>query len=125
MLSYRVSVPPPSDPTQEDHFSAALYGLFTDDTQNLHGTPGESVIYHSPRHGDIRLAIPQHPDVEEGRKLFAHHLWNAGIVAADAIESTSHHEGTGARHSESEHVNWDTRYWDVRGKHVLELGAGT
>lgn len=125
MLSFRVSVPAPPDPAQEDIFSAALYGLFTDDTQNLHGTPGESVIYHSPRYGDIKLAIPQHPDVEEGRKLFAHHLWNAGIVAADAIESTSHDGGADTKNAENEQVDWDTRYWDVRGKHILELGAGT
>ena len=123
MLPSRVSVPPPPNPTQEDIFASALGALFTDDTQDLHGTPGQRVIYQSPRYGEVVLGIPRHPDVEEGRKLFAHHLWNAGVVAADAIEvaSSSNAEQVAAEGK----VNWHKKYWDVRNKDILELGAGT
>lgn len=128
MLSSRVSVPLPSDPTQEDFFSSSISSLFTDDTQNSHGTPGQAVIYHSPRYGEIKLGIPQHPDVDERRKLFAHYLWNSGVVAADAIECASHDQtGESNAHSGQEggYTVWDQRYWNVRDKDVLELGAGT
>jgi len=125
MLSSRISVPLPAAPDAEDLFSSALSSLFTDDTQNSHGTPGSSVTYHSPRFGDIHLCIPAHPDVEEGRKLFAHYLWNAGVIAADAIEVASQdQEEIGDQDEERSQCLWDARFWDVRGKRVLELGAG-
>jgi len=122
MLLSRVWVRPPPNPEQEDIFSSSLASLFTDDTQNSHGTPGQSVVYNSPRHGDINLEIPRHPDVEEGRKLFAHYLWNAAVVAADAIESASTDE---QEELDASKVQWNKKYWDVRSKNVLELGAGT
>lgn len=127
MFPSRISVPTPTTPEAEDIFSSALSNLFTDDTQNCHGMPGSSVTYDSPRFGTIRLRIPAHPDVEDGRKLFAHFLWNAGMIAADAIETAS-------RDGNAEEQNglaidaganqWNRNYWDVRGKRVLELGAG-
>ncbi|KAK5076974.1 hypothetical protein LTR64_005547 [Lithohypha guttulata] len=123
MLPARVFIPHPPNPTQEDIFSSSLSALFTDDTQNSHGIPGQSVIYNSPRHGEIKLGIPQHPDVEEGRKLFAHYLWNAGVVAADAIETASNDRRIDD--SEDGKVSYNKEYWDMRGKDVLELGAGT
>lgn len=127
MLSSRVSVPLPPEYTQEDIFSSSISSLFTDDTQNSHGTPGQAVVYYSPRYGEITLGIPQHPDVEEGRKLFAHYLWNSGVVAADAIECASHDDVeivTDSEHATEPNI-WDRRYWNVKGKDVLELGAGT
>lgn len=123
MFTSRIFTPLPSAPESEDFFSSALPVIFTDHVQNSHGTPGSSVTYHSPRFGEIVLRIPAHPDVEEGRKLFAHYLWNAGVVVADAIEVASQDEAepdTDKRRG----GEWDTRYWDVRGKNVLELGAG-
>lgn len=80
------------------------------------------------------LRIPQHPEIEEGRKLFAHYLWNAGVICADAIEEASvakETEQNGQQNvgsnggEEGKRTHWDRRYWDVRGKKVLELGAGT
>lgn len=127
MYPSRISVPTPPTPETEDIFSSALASLFTDDTQNSHGTPGSSVTYHSPRFGTISLRIPAHPDVEEGRKLFAHYLWNAGVIAADAIETASQEQQRDDDPSASDlnQVLWDKKYWDVRGNRVLELGAGT
>lgn len=116
-------MPSAPNPSTEDIFSSALSTLFTDDTQNSHGIPGQSVIYNSPRYGKIQLGIPQHPDVEEGRKLFAHYLWNAGVVVADAIEVASQDDH--APGPEEGKVIWNKKYWDMRGRDVLELGAGT
>lgn len=123
MLPSRVSVPAPLNPEQEDIFSASLSTLFTDDTQNSHGTPGQSVVYQSPRFGAVTLEVPRHPDAEEGRQLFAHYLWNAGVVAADAIEYASRDKNMEERSAGQ--VRWNRRYWNMRNKDVLELGAGT
>ncbi|EXJ80341.1 hypothetical protein A1O1_08485 [Capronia coronata CBS 617.96] len=129
MFLSRISLPAPPTPEAEDIFSSALPALFTDDAPNSHGTPGSSVTYHSPRFGDLALRIPAYPGFEEGRKLFAHHLWNAGVIAADAIETASqdHDERDRLDTQDPTHVlvQWNKKYWDVRGKRVLELGAGT
>jgi hypothetical protein len=129
MLLSRISVPQPPEPEPEDIFHSALSTIFTDDTVNSHGTPGSYVTYKCSRFGEIKLQIPIHPDEEDGRKLFAHYLWNAGVVAAEGIE-----KGSGARTTnESGDVGfgkqrgkarWDQRWFDVKGKSVLELGAG-
>jgi hypothetical protein len=126
MYTTRISTPIETAPEAEDIFSSALSTIFTDYVQNSHGVPGSTVTYHSPRVGDISLRIPTHPDVEEGRKLFAHYLWNSGVIAADAIECASA-SGTKEDGNEGEGVKdrWDKRYWSVTGKRTLELGAGT
>ena len=61
-----------------------------------------SVIYESPRHGDIRLhlANPAQP------ALGGHYVWDSSIMMAELI---------------SEHLT----DWGVEGKRVLELGTGT
>ena len=127
MLTSRITLPTPSTPSQEDIFSSALSSLFTDDTQNSHGSPGGSLTYTSPIFGDIELQIPAHPDVEEGRKLFAHYLWNASLVVAEGIECASVGVGVdGDRNGQIDgrrRGDWNSR-WNVRGKKVLELGAG-
>jgi hypothetical protein len=130
MLLTRISQPPPLLPTPEDIFSSALTTIFTDDTVNSHGTPGSYVTYRSPRFGDLKLSIPAHPDEEDGRKLFAHYLWNAAVLATDGIESASRGVDevgdleTGKPTELEEKVTWDQRYWDLRGRSILELGAG-
>jgi hypothetical protein len=140
MFPSRVSGPVPSTPTVEDIFSSALSNLFIDDTQNSHGVPGQSVSYDSPRVGRISLRIPAHPDGVEGRRLFAHYLWNAGVIVADAIESASASASTSTGHNghdsasaevwqddnqDQTGVEWNNRYWDVRDRRTLELGTGT
>src|SRR4051794_34895599 len=125
MLPSRITVPVPSAPSQEDIFSSALSSLFTDDTQNSHGSPGELLIYTSPAFGGITLQIPTHPHVDEDRKLFAHYLWNASLIAADGIERASAGERHTVCHNDKgEAGRWNPRWWNVRGKRVLELGAG-
>ncbi|KIW10299.1 hypothetical protein PV08_11261 [Exophiala spinifera] len=130
MYPSRVYAPVPAVPSAEDLFSSALSNLFTDDTQTHHGVPGQSVYYDSPHFGRLSLRIPEHPDAAEGRSLFAYNLWNGGVVAADAIEEGSNgplppsQSGTGQDTHEENHATWNNRYWSVRGKSVLELGAG-
>lgn len=125
MLQSRIVLPSDSTPEPEDIFSSALATIFTDDTNNSHGTPGSSITYKSPLFGDIGLQIPAHPNEEQGRKLFAHYLWNAAVIAADAIEFASQIESSGASQADAESLSqWDRRYWDLRNKSVLELGAG-
>jgi hypothetical protein len=128
MLTSRITLPAPSTPSQEDFFSSALSSLFTDDTQNSHGSPGGSLTYTSPVFGDIVLQIPAYPDAEEGRKLFAHYLWNASLIVAEGVECASvgvgvdgYKNGQTAGHGRG---NWNSR-WNVRERRVLELGAGT
>ncbi|KIW47065.1 uncharacterized protein PV06_02675 [Exophiala oligosperma] len=135
MYPSRVHAPISSTPSAEDFFSSALSNLFTDDPQTHHGVPGQSVYYDSPRFGRLSLRIPEHPDAEEGRRLFAYNLWNGGVVAADAIEvASANDDGGGGSHpqpqaldratSREENDNWNPRYWSVKGKSTLELGAG-
>lgn len=122
-LLLRISVPPPDEPEAEDIFSSALTTIFTDDAINSWGSPGASITYRSPQYGSIELKVPVHPDEEQGRKLFAHYLWNAGVVAADAIESASSDETPDVESTPG--FQWERCHWDVRGKRVLEIGAGT
>lgn len=133
-LLTRITVPPPDAPEAEDIFSSALTTIFTDDAINSWGSPGASIQYRSPRYGTITLKVPIHPDEEQGRKLFAHYLWNAGVVAAHAIEAASSPDGEAsgdrgledtAAVEEGEEGKWDPCYWNVRGQRVLEIGAGT
>ena len=125
MISSRIILPSSSTPEPEDIFSSALATIFTDDTNNSHGTPGSSITYKSPLFGDLKVQIPVHPNEEQGRKLFAHYLWNAAVIAADAVEFASQTESPGASKVDAESLSqWDRRYWDLRNKTVLELGAG-
>jgi len=100
-------IPAPSrlPPTDIDIFADALPLLFTDDLRNQHGDQGSTIRYSDARFGDILLTLPE-PRAEDERRLFAHYLWNAGVWLAEAVGE----EGEGM--------------WSVKGKRVLELGAG-
>lgn len=114
MLTTRILVPIPADPQPEDILQSALSGLVSNDTRNCHGDPGEHLIYQSPHYGDIKIRLPVSPDAEASRQLFAHYMWNAGVLVADMIEQASHC-GQGIS---------GTSFWNVSGERVLELGAG-
>ena len=101
MLTDKVRVEQASDDAEPEDIFADATSMFPDETRNIHGDPGSTVVYAS-RFGDIRLAVAD-PGGESNRKLFAHYLWNASIYCADMIE-----RGT----------------WQVEGETVLELGAG-
>ena len=101
-----IQVLPPEDANEpEDIFASAPGLIFTDDTRNQHGDPGSIIVYRSARFGNIELETAD-PKGENERQLFGHYLWNAGIKMADLI-------------SNAEDVTWS-----VKGRRVLELGAG-
>jgi predicted nicotinamide N-methyase len=91
----------------EDLFGESLGALFPDDITNLHGDFGHSVVYRSPIHGDIVLELAD-PNGDDSRKLNSHFLWNSSLQLSELIEEAQREDK-----------------WDVRGKRVLELGAGT
>ncbi|PYI07291.1 nicotinamide N-methyltransferase [Aspergillus sclerotiicarbonarius CBS 121057] len=119
------------DEDSEDLFAAFLPHLFPDDAPSFHGDPGQHLLYSSPRYGDLEIMVPSYPaqserrpdnpvnQVEEGRKLFAHFLWSAGMVVADGVEKADRLESCGQLSKTD-----DVAMWRVRGESVLELGAG-
>ena len=117
MLTSRIIVPPPENPEPEDIFSSGLNALFTDDTQNSHGIPGGTIFYNSPTYGSLTIRVPAHPDIDEGRRLFAHYLWNAAVIAASLIETASSSPDASSQ--------GDDNPFNMTGKSTLELGAGT
>lgn len=116
MLTSRVTTPSPPSASAEDIFSSSQTMLFADDVQVSHGTPGDKIIYTSPRYGPLIVHIPTHPSLEEGRELFAHYLWNAAVIAADLIETASNS-------TNNEYTN--SNPFNVHSRTILELGAGT
>ncbi|PWN91562.1 hypothetical protein FA10DRAFT_265412 [Acaromyces ingoldii] len=112
-----------------DIFESSLESLFGYHT-TAHGEPGQLTSYRPPRGPEgrgasapaIRYRIP--PNETNG--LFAHYQWDAGVLLADSIVISSRSE-----HSEGDSDGGDDRAGlrveaaDVRGKRVLELGAGT
>lgn len=55
----------------------------------------------------MTLEIPRHSEVKEGRKPFAHYLWNAGVDTADPIESSSNDD---QKELVTETALWDNNY---------------
>jgi predicted nicotinamide N-methyase len=104
MLTDKIRPAGPEHTDPEDYFGDSLGVIFPDDITNQHGEPDGAVIYMSPRLGDIKLYLAD-PKGDSNRLLFSHFLWNSGIQLAEFIE------GEGA--------------WDVKGKTVLEVGAGS
>lgn len=125
----------------EDVFGAFLAHLFPDDAPSFHGDPGQRLLYSSPRYGELEIMIPSYPDrtgtksiesailpkgkeganqAEDGRQLFAHFLWSAGMVVAEGVENASHQatENDSAAQKEAREI------WSVDGETVMELGAG-
>ncbi|PYI31619.1 hypothetical protein BP00DRAFT_305023, partial [Aspergillus indologenus CBS 114.80] len=126
----------------ENIFTAFLPHLFPDDAPQFHGDPGQCLLYSSPHYGDLTIQVPSYPDqsgsassspqnsdsdssadsvedsnsdpdqVDAQRKLFAHILWSAGLVIAEAVEDA---------HAGREHAD---ETWKAEGEKVLELGAG-
>jgi predicted nicotinamide N-methyase len=125
----------------EDVFGAFLAHLFPDDAPSFHGDPGQYLLYSSPRYGELEIMIPSYPDqtgkkseevatgldkkeganqAEDGRQLFAHFLWSAGMVVAEGVENASCQatENDSAAQKEAREI------WSVDGETVMELGAG-
>ncbi|KAF7716647.1 Uncharacterized protein PECH_008216 [Penicillium ucsense] len=133
----------------EDLFGAFLPHLFPDDAPSFHGDPGQVLLYSSPRYGELEIMVPSYPGqsekrseeiatglkskeeeqnngksvrnlTEEGRQLFAHFLWSAGMVVADGVETAD----SPATADESAAQKEAREIWLVKGETVMELGAG-
>lgn len=124
----------------EDLFSTFLAHLFPDDAPQFHGDPGQHLLYSSSRYGELEIMVPSWPgenkkiedtglenekkegsnQAEVGRRLFAHHLWTAGMLVAEGVENAD------CKVTESESAaQRETRdIWSVQGETVMELGAG-
>lgn len=128
--------------TAEDFFETSIPNLFPDDAPQFLGNPGQHLLYTSPSFGDLEIAVPSYPTqnktategetftkqnggaddtgrVQEGRILFAHFVWSAGLIAAEGIEN-AHIYATNPTAMGREAY----KIWNVTDQSVLELGAG-
>lgn len=132
------------DPGPEDLLASSLAVIFPDTVANQHGDAANALLYaspHLPRQLRIDLADPPR---EEDRLLFGHYLWNASLLAGEFVEKGSlggdapvsregekrEDRGTGVGGTEDEtgemrKLGPPDSTFDVRGKSVIELGAGT
>jgi predicted nicotinamide N-methyase len=100
----------------EDILSHSLGVIFTDDVTCQHSSEG-NLLYTSPHlPHDLEFSFTE-PEKWEERKLFSHYLWNASLLLAELMEVPR--DRTGAV-GEVQSVRWD-----VQGKAVAEVGAGT
>ena len=112
-LSSLVILPEVASTTVEDIFSSSLNLIAPDGSRNSHGEPGSDIIYRSRRFGEISLGLAN-PTNQSDRFLMAHYLWNASLQLAELIS------GFNIANTRAAAVPWE-----VSGKRVLELGAGT
>ena len=111
MLTTLLKVSEDVDASAEDIFDSAIDTIFPDETRNCHGYVNSQITYKSQPFGDVKLKLAD-PHGEDGRKLFAHYVWNASLLIAELIGGAE--EGS-ARNG---------RDWKVGGERVIELGAG-
>jgi predicted nicotinamide N-methyase len=126
-LTCRISLKGSELPGPEDFLSTSLGVIFPDDVTNQHGDAEHSLVYaspHLPKPLHIELAEPVG---ESDRALFSHHLWNSSLLLAELIEKDTLGLGLGAGDaSDSPAATTKTGVsFDIRGKSIVELGAGT
>ncbi|KKZ58434.1 hypothetical protein EMCG_00924 [[Emmonsia] crescens] len=121
----------------EDILTSFLPHLYPDEAPLCLGEPGKAVVYTSGLWGNVTVMVPDYPKggeevgrldrgegeregegVEEGRRLFAHYLWGGGLVVAEGIESATKILDGNDEGDEKDLI------WNVKGKKVLEVGAG-
>ncbi|KAM3484122.1 hypothetical protein MY8738_002561 [Beauveria namnaoensis] len=103
----------------EDVFASALGTIFPDNVMNLHGDPGQTLVYKSPHlSGPLLLKLCE-PLQETDKTLFSHHLWNSSLLLAEMIEADTLNIPLGTE----PRIKNDARC-NVKGRRVIEFGAG-
>lgn len=122
-------------PSPTSFFEDSLYSLFSHN-QPAHGDPGDVCTYSHPNlplRTTAERASRQQTGIQYGitknnavnNRLFAHFQWDAGLYLADMIAEQSF-GSKGKRKAAKVGENQDNAsFADVRGKSVVELGAGT
>lgn len=154
MLPGLLHVTYPSKSTDSDDpatfFSSALGTIFSDDLRTQHGDADALITYlpsSHPAYAAIELRAAD-PATDEGRRKFAHYLWNAGVLMAELVAGWGPRgdgggEDTAPGEKETQEMDrgawvpfrladdrawWvgheEEKLWSVRGHAVLELGAG-
>ncbi|KAG6008800.1 hypothetical protein E4U21_003829 [Claviceps maximensis] len=111
----------------EDYFSASLGVIFPDDVTCQHGDAEHSLVYTSPYLPKALHLELANPADEEDRRLFSHFLWNSSLLLAELVERDSlgvAADATATATPAQSH-NPGAPTFDIKGKSVLELGAGT
>ncbi|KAJ2973340.1 hypothetical protein NQ176_g6666 [Zarea fungicola] len=107
------------DDDPEDFLSSALGTIFPDDVTNLHGEPGDALVYTSPHlAGPLVLRLCEPAD-DKDRRLFSHYVWNSSLLLAELMEADT----LGVKGAGEGRIT-DVSF-DVKGQSVIELGAGT
>ncbi|KAJ6444173.1 nicotinamide N-methyltransferase [Purpureocillium lavendulum] len=120
----------PSGP--EDYLSTSLGVIFPDDVTNQHGDAEHRLMYASPHLPRPLLLDLADPEGETDRRLFSHYLWNASLLLAElverdtlGVEDADRPSDNGAAAAGGGGGLGEGVSFDVRGKAVVELGAGT
>ena len=140
-LVSRLTVLESKEPEPEDIMCAALATIFPDDVMVQHGDPDHALEWtspHLPPGKRLRISLADPPG-QNDRYLFSHYLWNASLLLAEFVEAgslgvplaapsglgrwkSSPASSGGEPEAEPEP---DLSLFSVRGKRVLEVGAGT
>ena len=123
VLTSRLTLTGPSDPTPEDILASSLGVIFPDDVTSHHGDADHNLLYTSPHlPHPIPLALA---DVqgETERTLFSHYLWNSSLLLAELIEAGTLGLGLGPNGVKG--VAPPASIFDIAGLSTIELGAGT
>lgn len=125
-LTSRISLKGSEPAGPEDYLSTSLGVIFPDDVTNQHGDAEHSLIYASPHLPKPLYLELAEPTEETDRRLFSHFLWNSSLLLAELIERDT----LGVADSDRDEANVTTPAsegvsFDVRGKSIMELGAGT
>ena len=119
-LTSRISLVSSEPEQPEDYLSTALGVIFPDDVTNQHGDAEHSLVYTSPYLAKPLALDLADPDGETDRRLFSHYLWNSSLLLAELIERDTLPVADAPASQLAKGTNFD-----VRGKSVVELGAGT
>ncbi|KAF4121802.1 putative methyltransferase [Geosmithia morbida] len=151
-LTSRITLTGTNEDEPEDLLSSALGVIYPDDVTNQHGDADHPLLYTSPHLPGPPLGFDlMDPDAERERMLFSHYMWNASLLMGELVERDTlglegeGEAGPGFGPGMSEGVSGvgvgivdgttaggardpneaGTRTFDVRGKSIVELGAGT